>query len=326
MNKKFISGLTLGLLLGSALPHALASSDDRVKNNQEKQTQANYSDNEPNSPEKNFNLPKNTQLTKIYHHSRNGVNAATLYVESIPILTFLGSATDSKEVKVITDMNLSRDEDKTNPVNRAKIVAQALEKLKVQKADLKDLTVSWNDKNKNYDIKFKEELIVTVDKKTILADSTGNLAVDALQVTNRLRRLMGNVAPLTEVAGLPKPKPIARQTNKIKTRKRNIATNRRVIRRSNGMASWYGPGFHGRRTANGERYNQYAMTAAHKTLAFGTRVRVTNLNNGRSVIVRINDRGPYIRSRVIDLSAAAARNIGMVNSGVAPVRLEILRR
>ncbi len=93
-----------------------------------------------------------------------------------------------------------------------------------------------------------------------------------------------------------------------------------------GQASWYGPGFHGRLTANGERYNQNAMTAAHPSLKFGTRVKVTNLNNGRSVVVRINDRGPFVGGRVIDLSAAAARSLNMINSGVAPVKVTILRR
>ena len=93
-----------------------------------------------------------------------------------------------------------------------------------------------------------------------------------------------------------------------------------------GRASWYGPGFHGRLTANGERYNQYAFTAAHRYLRFGTRVRVTNLNNGRSVVVRINDRGPFVRGRVIDLSAAAASSINMIHSGVAPVRVTVLGR
>jgi rare lipoprotein A len=85
------------------------------------------------------------------------------------------------------------------------------------------------------------------------------------------------------------------------------------------MASWYGPGFHGRKTASGERFNTGALTAAHKTLPFGTRVRVVNVHTGRSVVVRINDRGPFIRGRVIDLSKAAARAIGM--DGLARVRL-----
>ena len=91
-----------------------------------------------------------------------------------------------------------------------------------------------------------------------------------------------------------------------------------------GKASWYGPGFHGRRTANGEVFNSNDLTAAHRSLPFGTKVRVTNINNGRSVVVRINDRGPFSGGRIIDLSAGAARSINMINSGVAPVRVEVL--
>jgi peptidoglycan lytic transglycosylase len=91
-----------------------------------------------------------------------------------------------------------------------------------------------------------------------------------------------------------------------------------------GEASWYGPGFHGRRTANGERYDQDALTAAHRTLPFGTRVRVTNLDNGRTVDLRINDRGPFVAGRIIDLSRAGARVIGLIGPGVGPVRLEVL--
>lgn len=86
-------------------------------------------------------------------------------------------------------------------------------------------------------------------------------------------------------------------------------------------ASWYGPGFHGRKTASGEKFNQHAMTAAHRTLPFGTMVRVTR--GDRSVVVRINDRGPFIRGRTIDLSRAAAQAIGV--GGVAPVRIEVMR-
>ena len=90
-------------------------------------------------------------------------------------------------------------------------------------------------------------------------------------------------------------------------------------RTGGGMASWYGPGFHGRRTASGERFNTGALTAAHRTLPFGTHVRVVNVETGRSIVVRINDRGPFVRGRVIDLSQAAARAIGV--TGVARVRL-----
>lgn len=87
-------------------------------------------------------------------------------------------------------------------------------------------------------------------------------------------------------------------------------------------ASWYGPGFHGKMTANGEIYNQMALTAAHKELPFGTYLRITNLRNGRSVIVRINDRGPYIEGRDLDLSKGTAIALGMMKSGVIKVKVE----
>lgn len=91
-----------------------------------------------------------------------------------------------------------------------------------------------------------------------------------------------------------------------------------------GVASFYANKFHGRQTANGEIFDNGAMTAAHKTLEFGTIVRVTNRRNGREVVVRINDRGPWIKGRVIDLSRAAAREIGMIRRGTARVDIEIL--
>lgn len=90
-----------------------------------------------------------------------------------------------------------------------------------------------------------------------------------------------------------------------------------------GVASWYGPGFHGRRTASGEIYDQDGLTAAHPSLPFGTRVRVTNLDNGRTVEVRITDRGPFVDGRAIDLSRAAAHVIGLVGPGVGRVRIEV---
>lgn len=91
-----------------------------------------------------------------------------------------------------------------------------------------------------------------------------------------------------------------------------------------GMASWYGPGFSGRRTASGERFDPHGMTAAHRTLPLGSKVRVTNLRNGRSVELRITDRGPFRRRRVLDLSLGAARVLGIVNRGVDRVLIEPL--
>ncbi|HUP58925.1 MAG TPA: septal ring lytic transglycosylase RlpA family protein [Thermoanaerobaculia bacterium] len=95
--------------------------------------------------------------------------------------------------------------------------------------------------------------------------------------------------------------------------------------RTEGLASWYGQEFAGRTTANGEIFDPEILTAAHRTLPFGTLVRVTNVRSGGSVVVRINDRGPFIESRIIDLSYAAAKEIDMVEIGITPVRIEVVR-
>ncbi len=93
-----------------------------------------------------------------------------------------------------------------------------------------------------------------------------------------------------------------------------------------GMASWYGKDFHGRLTANGEVYDMYAETAAHKTLPMNTYIRVTNLRNRRQITVRVNDRGPFVKGRIVDLSHTGAERLGMLESGTAPVRVEALGR
>ena len=117
-------------------------------------------------------------------------------------------------------------------------------------------------------------------------------------------------AVLTPVAVLPEPK---------------LKLVPDVVRVITGEASWYGPGFYGNYTANGEIYRQGTMTAAHRTLPFGTKVRVTNLRNGRSAVIRINDRGPFVDHRVIDLGHGAASSLGLISSGIAQMKLEVLR-
>ena len=94
--------------------------------------------------------------------------------------------------------------------------------------------------------------------------------------------------------------------------------------RQKGIASWYGPNFHGKYTSNGELYNMYAYTAAHKILPMNTIVKVTNLKNKKSVVVRINDRGPFVKGRIIDLSYIAGKKIGLDKFGIAPVILEVI--
>lgn len=103
-----------------------------------------------------------------------------------------------------------------------------------------------------------------------------------------------------------------------------FAANSVTLYKNSAVASYYADKYHGRKTSNGETFNMYDMTAAHKTLPFNTKVKVTNLSNGKSVVVRINDRGPFVKGREIDLSKGAAVKIGMIKSGTAKVSLEIV--
>lgn len=250
----------------------------------------------------------NVAIADIQPHAwKDGRLAVTLRVRNIPIMTFLGSNADL--------VALSNKQDLTSPDNamdRAKAIADKINQL-AQDPDFKpeNINIGVDKKSRNYLIQVNDEILVSLDKNTVLPDTTRNLSNDALQIANRLRRVMGNAEPLTSIAKVSQP-----------SKTINAPSTGRQVR--GGIASWYGPGFHGRRTANGERYNQNGYTAAHKSLPFGTKVRVTNLRTGKSVMVRINDRGPFIRGRVIDLSAGAARVIGVHSSGVAPVQLEIL--
>ncbi|NEP88111.1 MAG: septal ring lytic transglycosylase RlpA family protein [Okeania sp. SIO2C2] len=263
-------------------------------------------------------------VTEILAHELTGRQAATLYVRNIPVLTFLDSkdkkannigpeSNSDSSVKVAT-IQSSHSNQQTDPVWRASIVASQLNQLMQENPNL-DITAKWDIDTESYIILVNDQKLVEIDDQTILPDSTNDLATDTLQATNRLRRQVNNAPPLESIVGKPKPR--------LQPEPQKIAV-RPITFQDQGWASWYGPGFHGNLSASGERYNQYAMTAAHKTLPFGTKVRVTNLNNGSSVVVRINDRGPFIRGRVIDLSAAAARILGMIHSGVAPVKVEVI--
>ncbi|WP_267383963.1 septal ring lytic transglycosylase RlpA family protein [Cyanobacterium sp. uoEpiScrs1] len=254
-----------------------------------------------------------SSVVTLYPHQRESKLVVTLRVRGIPVLTFIGTKADL--IKIRNGQNTQQVQASIDVINRAKVVAERLNELSHnEQFDSENITVSANIKDKSYTIKLSDKELVIIDDKTILSDTTNNLASDALQATNRLRRLMGNALPLNAIANISSTTP-----GKVKT-----GIKEQVISLRKGMASWYGPGFHGRLTANGERYNQNGLTAAHKNLPFGTKVRVTNLNNGRSITVRINDRGPYAHGRIIDLSKGAARVIGLMGSGVAPVKIEIL--
>ena len=140
--------------------------------------------------------------------------------------------------------------------------------------------------------------------------------VEDIQKSQNLKEIKG-IKAIVPVGPLPPPppSPLAEKT----------PVPSKLIQVVQGAASWYGPGFYGRTTANGERFRKGTLTAAHRTLPFGTRVRVTNLSNGRSVVVRINDRGPFKYHRVIDLAHGAASQLKMMQAGQVPVKLEILK-
>lgn len=204
-----------------------------------------------------------------------------------------------------------------DPVARASEMAAMLNTLNRDRMDATQITVSVDETkallpSDRFVIKMGETRLATLDAETTLPDATQNRQQDALQATNRLRRLLGNAEPLSYV--VYKGKPLG-----------SLETGE-IAASVQGWASWYGPGFHGNLTANGEVFNQNDMTAAHLTLPFGTRVRVTNVSNGASVLVRITDRGPFVGDRILDLSMGAAQVLGLVQSGVGLVRLDILEK
>jgi rare lipoprotein A len=290
-------------------------------------------------------------VAKIHTHSLQGKQAATLYVRNIPIFTFLSDETVAEsDVKLGAAQNsFSSDSSyravsykpesraafqsnlqafnsrSTNPsqdssLARAAEIATKINQFHNAGVSAETVQVAWKstkagDTQGQYVVEMNGTAIAAIDAATTFAQTTRNPEQDALQVANRLRRLLGNAKPLTAAQG--KPTVVARRSAPEES---EYAVSRVI----SGWASWYGPGFHGNLTANGERFNQNAMTAAHKHLPFGTRVRVTNKDTGKSVVVRINDRGPYAGDRILDLSAGAAALIGLEDSGVAPVKAEIL--
>jgi rare lipoprotein A len=270
-------------------------------------------------------------VARVIVHQKDGRQATTIYVRNIPVVTFLGaeqSAANAGGVKVATtELDPSKlaaianasSRTVADPIWRATTVAGKLNQLAASGADTQALAnsikVVWSEKRQSYLIQASNQHLIEVTAhNTLLPNSSKEAAKDALQVANRLRYQLGNAAPLKTIEGMPKPK------------NKNVQTLAMgpIRFQVQGLASWYGPGFDGNYTANGEIFNQYALTAAHRYLPFGTKVRVTNLDNGRSVVVRINDRGPFIGDRVLDLSRGAAQILGTVSSGVSAVRLDIL--
>ncbi|WP_275336325.1 septal ring lytic transglycosylase RlpA family protein [Nodosilinea sp. PGN35] len=243
----------------------------------------------------------------VFPHALDARQAATIYIRSIPVVTLVGGELETLSA---SRGSVAVAPDTQEPVRRADAVVARLQALAAE-GDADAIVARWDSGDDAFVVAWGSEALVTLDDQTILPDTTNDPGEDALHMANRLRRLLGDAPPLARVEGLPeRPTPDARLGV--------------VTATLTGMASWYGPGFHGRRSASGEVFNQNDLTAAHRTLPFGTRVRVTNVSTGQSVVVRINDRGPFSHGRVIDLSAAAASNIGLRASGVGRVQLEVL--
>lgn len=225
-------------------------------------------------------------------------DVTSLFVNGSEILRFEGTVDGMSSYQRVKAM--------ANKLNRLLVTGDdSLNKLRpalVTKAD-----------GKQANIQFGTEVLTTVDSQTAKAAQESEPKL-AFLYTNRLRRALGEM-PLQESA-FPAMNQVAKASPKYK------GTGRVQV----GMASWYGPHFHGRRAADGSRFNMNALTAAHKTLPFGTIVKVVNQRTQKSCFVKITDRGPYAHGRLIDLSKGAAKAIGMLGSGVARVSLEVVNR
>lgn len=254
--------------------------------------------------------PEASELSDLFSvaaHTLDEQPIAVLYVDNLPVLTFLEQS-EATANKAGSDRVVADDE----LLQRAETVARKIDNFHQSESSPDEIGVRWDEELEEYAITLAGEQLVLINEATRYANTTGQLGADALQATNRLRNLLGATEDLTEVEGAPEPEVVA------------VQSNWGVASTFTGRASWYGPGFHGRHTASGEVFNRNGMTAAHRTLPFGTRVRVTNVNNNRQVIVRINDRGPFSHGRVLDLSEGAAREIGLHLAGVGTVRVEVL--
>ncbi len=305
---------------------------------------------------------QNDSIARIYTHKLNGKNAATVYVRGIPVVTYIESEESAKtasdsgdsinfpksksELKSETKGEIKKNSESiklpsvnfgsntnnsaklsvdssdnlltsANPIERATAAAAMINQLSRDGLDPTTIVPTWQ--NGNYVIKFGDRATLKFDQQAIFPQSQQNQSQDVLESANLLRRLLGGANPVSEVIDAPKSQVASNSAF-------SPALNSHIVGVMSGMASWYGPGFDGSYSASGELFNSNDLTAAHPSLPFGTFVRVVNMDNNQSVIVRINDRGPYAQGRVIDISTAAANVIGLVSSGVAPVRLEVLSR
>lgn len=306
MSKRLIGGVAAAILLPAvvSIPHRASAQTLDASYESPLEISVTRESLQPNSADALQPTLESATTVRVNAHPLENRQAATVYIKNIPVLTYVDPAESTAMVSGWLSTSVA---DTDGAVANAAKMAIQLEQMSQKPVDF---TAHWDEGR--YVVMAGDAPLITLGDAVQLPDATENEAENALQVTNRLRRLLGDVStePVTEVVGRPAPPP------------QRVAAVRSSY---SGMASWYGPGFHGRRSASGEAFNQYAMTAAHRTLPFGTQVRVTNLNNGQQVVVRINDRGPFSHGRIIDLSAGAAGAIGLRSAGVGPVQIEVLR-
>ena len=256
-------------------------------------------------------------LSTLYSYTIDGQDAATVYVRDLPIISFI-----------------AQDPNQPSPLDRATDLTSHLNQLAQQAPDQADITVDWVEVEtdattvaSHYLIKIGDESLLEVGDGVLLAPGTENHASAALMAANRLRRLLFDAPPLSSVPQPPQPlqaEPVALEnegslepTLQAETQSSSPASSPVAASSpgatEQGIASFY----HHPQTSQ-------TLTAAHRTLPFGTRVRVINIENGAEAVVEINDRGPFIPGRVIDVSIAAAQALRMIQMGVAPVRVEVL--
>jgi len=222
-------------------------------------------------------------------------NVTSLFVNGTEILRFHGTVSNM------------------DSYTRVKTIADRLNRMVTTESEAFGKLQPKLDNQKQVVISLGDDVVATVDAVTAKAvqETQPKLAV---LYTNRLRQALG-FAPL-------QPQAVASLLgNQAESEANYKGTGHKMV----GMASWYGGWFHGRRAADGSRFNMNALTAAHKTLPFGTVVKVVNQHNQKSCFVKITDRGPYAHGRIIDLSRGAAHAIGMLGSGVAKVSLEVVK-
>ncbi|MEM9567173.1 MAG: septal ring lytic transglycosylase RlpA family protein [Cyanobacteria bacterium P01_E01_bin.34] len=241
-------------------------------------------------------LGGNNVPASLYAHELWGHEAATVYLEGLPLVTFTAANNPS-----------------ANPEDMAADLIERLNQLAQSEPESYDIGLIAGG---NYAVTVDGTAVIEIDDTVQSTFRDRDRSATAASVANQMRRVLQGASPIDASDAVV----VARASSDYTP---NPVTDN-VVSTQRGLASWYGPGFAGRLSANGEIFNPEHMTAAHKYLPFNTMVEVINLVTGSSVVVRINDRGPFVGERIIDLSAAAARSIGLMQRGVGPVEIRIL--